>query len=307
MQEVNKTSIGSGTGSDYINTQLLNMFAGEFIQICEQVPLRNPAGVPNGSFAGLSIIYHKNFGDTTNTIIIDNPQQWGRPLLLVSTSEGYTFANFHGAQNPKDAGPAGSKGQFDASIIQLNQQFITENINGFMQAGHLTPDKCFIMGDTNDRYDAIETYNILGAKLGYAGESPYSCCDNWDSSGSSARCHVYTDDPTGRYTYCDNQPQTDPPTIPFKKMPLPEDERRILNYRNKGDKVFGLNPLTKIAIYPTGNPVSIESDHQLVYELFQAPSTGVDMFAGTRGRRRTQKRRSYKRRSNKRKFRKSRK
>ena len=55
------------------------------------------------------------------------------------------------------------------------------------------PKNIFVMGDFNDRYDAIKDITVNGMKLTYEGDSPYSCCHNWDSSCKNERYNKFDD------------------------------------------------------------------------------------------------------------------
>ena len=79
---------------------------------------------------------------------------------------------------------------------------INEHINDFLKVNNITsldPSKVFLMGDLNDRYDAVTNITITPKPdiidiepftLYYEGKAPLSCCHNWDSSCSHERFKV---------------------------------------------------------------------------------------------------------------------
>ena len=291
LQEMNLTANNSNTGSDAITRMLSNTIKDvEFEHICREIfvsDIQKPA---------LSIIYDKTtFGKSIKVRILDNWCQSGRPLLMVLTEFGYVFANMQGAQNPADGDPykEGNTRKFDQSMVRMNKRFLENSLEEFLKCNgfnkNTRPTGIFIMGDFNDRYDAIEEFDVFGVKLQYHGESPYSCCHNWDSSCSDKNFNVlrkFRDDKVrenssngqkdGNY-YCelpDVNERIDPDTK--LKLPMPSEESEIQLYRYKGDKVFG-------EIYENGKSYgkiemfnnfrrhwkpSKESDHELVYAKF---------------------------------------
>jgi hypothetical protein len=293
LQEMNLTADGSNTGSGAI-TQMLSTTIknARFEHICREVfvsEYQKPA---------LSIIYDKTaFGKSKQVRILDNWCQPGRPLLMVLTELGYVFANMHGAQNPDDGDPykEGNQRKFNESMVRMNKRFLENSLEEFLKCNGFNQDTrptgIFITGDFNDRYDAIEEFDVFGVKLQYRGESPYSCCHNWDSSCSDDNYNLlrkFRDDKVrenstkgakeGNY-YCeipDANKRIDPDTK--LKLPMPSEESEIQLYRYKGDKVFGEidddekgKSYGKIEIfnyYRRHWKPSQESDHELVYAKF---------------------------------------
>ena len=89
------------------------------------------------------------------------------------------------------------------------------------------------------------------------GKALQSCCYNWDSSCLDDR---YIDLGDG-YGTCSH--------LPENKGTDMKNEGAKNNYRYRGDKVFGENPKTYIRIFDTTNTdISEESDHQMVYAIF---------------------------------------
>lgn len=216
----------------------------------------------------------------------------GRPVLMVLTENNYLLVSIHGAQDP-------AKGknmeEFNKYMVENNKNFLESEIVKFLDG--TTPKNIFVMGDFNDRYDAIQDITVNNMKLTYEGDSPYSCCHNWDSSCKQDR---FTPFASTQYGTCDvSVTKVEQTVVDAKlKVKLPEYDGDTANYRYKGDKVFGLNPSADIQIYPGSTSIgpSVESDHQLVYASFMDTST-----EGGRRRRRTRSRRGRKsRRQNKR-------
>lgn len=63
----------------------------------------------------------------------------------------------------------------------------------------------------------------------------------------------------------------------YLKVPMPGEEGFTKNYRYRGDKVFGIDPIdgkSEIKIYQgqNGDGVSVESDHEMVYAFFNIRS-----------------------------------
>jgi hypothetical protein len=318
------------TGSDAVDKMLQNHTG--YIQICKEFEVsvhQKPA---------LSIIFDTNiFGNVLQSEIIDNTKQKGRPLLIVLTDKNYLFVNMHGAQNPSNGN---NKKIFNTEMINMNKKFLEQQIFEFLNKNNFsgissklssfTTKKntfnmlagAFIMGDFNDRYDAITEFTILGNTLKYLGDSPYSCCHNWDSSCKDERyiplkderyptentrtgtCNKDTKKVGNAKALDDNRvykkiPQNDNEIETIKK-PMDEEEGFIKNYRYKGDKVFGETPISEIQIFREDedkNKNSTESDHELVYATFSIPVTNTPAPAG--GKRSSRKKKVVKNRKTK--------
>lgn len=299
LQEMNLTAAEANTGSDAINTMLgvVNLIGTSYVQICKTVVSKYGMGPNIGSPAqtvGISIIINtKTIGNVQKFKIIDNTNQkgfveGGRPVLMVLTDKNYLLVSIHGAQDP-------SKGtnmiDFNNYMVKNNKKFLEDEITTFL--GGITPTNIFVMGDFNDRYDAITDITVNDMKLTYKGDSPYSCCHNWDSSCKIERYHEFEKN----YGYCKIPKKTvdDVEKDIDVKTKMSEHEGDTANYRYKGDKVFGLNPLGDIKIYPGSTSISVESDHQLVYASFTDTAP-----AGGRRRRKSRRRSRKSRRQNKR-------
>lgn len=280
LQEMNLTNgdiLNNNTGSASIDLMLSKLPIKTYIQVCKEIEVKSPSGVVTKP--ALSIIFDTNiFGKEKYSNIYDNPLQSGRPLLIVITDKNYVFINLHGAQDIK---LGLEKQKFNDSILNFNsfvkptiETFIKEKITDISQIKNI-----FITGDFNDRFDAIRDFNILDKNLKYNGESPYSCCHNWNSSCVNSRFDKFTDYSTNRYSKTEIGTCMSPtyPIVDEKniKLPMPGEEGFINNYRFKGDKVFGEQPVSEMQIYrDTLNKRSTESDHELVYAKFTISQSG---------------------------------
>jgi hypothetical protein len=195
---------------------------------------------------------------------------------MAFTDRNFLLISMHGAQDPnlrldKDA--------FNKYMIDYNKKAVEDEASKFL--GGRKPRQIFIMGDFNDRYDAIKNIRIGRLKTTYKGVAPKSCCYNWDSSCEDGDVEI---DFGGGYKTC-RVPDVimDPIT---GKLPLyPVQRGHIKNYRYAGDKVFGLKPLSEIEIYRPGNEeISTESDHELVFSKFEnIEPTNMTVNSGNNG------------------------
>lgn len=214
--------------------------------------------------------------------IFDNDSQPGRPILIVVTKNNSVFITAHGAQdgklienilkkneiNNKDKATEIYK-QFNANT-KKSQQYIQDTVNTFLETQELNPTDIFLMADLNDRFDEIKEFEIGKKYLLYNGDAPKSCCYNWDSSCSDERYKELMKN-TG---YC-SLPDANEITAWDKKLQMQKklqmhDEGKKENYRYRGDKVFGRLPASDMMIFDNTNKSSKESDHQMVYALFDA-------------------------------------
>jgi hypothetical protein len=293
LQEMNVAEGGSRTGTDAIN-QIIRATGRPYKQVYGSVPTNN---------AGLSIIYNPvKIGEYVNHHVLDNPNQGGRPILMLLTQKNdgkkYLSVSMHGAQNP---GLRLNETDFNAYMIAYNKQALEKAALKFLSANDLSADTLsgiFIMGDFNDRYDAIKVINICGKEATFTGKPPKSCCYNWDSSCPEEELEEkYKQDEFKNRPYktC-KVPGVDKDPV-SGKLTL-GDRGAIENYQYAGDKVFGLNPQSEMAIYrPDGKTISEESDHELVYAtvgeeitIEEAAADGEAMAGGKRYRGRKTKR-----------------
>jgi hypothetical protein len=234
--------------------------------------------------AGISIIFNKSVaGKVLNQAIVDNPNQLngpstnpigGRPLLMVYTEKGYLFVNMHGAQ---DATLGNYENNFNRYMVKNNKEFLQDEVKKFLNVNNIVPDHIFIMGDFNDRYDAIKDFDINGVSVTYEGESPKSCCHNWDSMGNATnKRKIFLEKPDEGVdipnpNISKKEQGIAPATFDEKKVLIPDEHGITVNdYINKGDKVFASGESGPLQIYKSDynldeNGVSIASDHELVY------------------------------------------
>jgi hypothetical protein len=178
-------------------------------------------------------------------------------------------------------------------MLEKNKNFIESEADNFLEEnGIKNLAGIFIMGDFNDRYDAItgkdgkDGITIAGKTATYTGTAPKSCCYNWDSSCTNDKdadgVEIFVEKDFGKgYKTC--KVPADQTNAKGKKSL--GDRGAIQNYKYAGDKVFGLNPKTPMAMYrPAGFGekiskknedgsdndiiISTESDHEFVYATF---------------------------------------
>lgn len=293
LQEMNVTTEGAGSGTDAINTMIVDT---GYKQISQSVPTNN---------AGVSILYHPGkVGELKHVQCIDNANQAGRPILMLVTEKDgkhYLSVSIHGAQDPK---LRLDKAAFDKYMQEKNKVFLEASANTFLDTNGIAPDSIagiFIMGDFNDRYDGISDITIKGKTASYTGAAPKSCCYNWDSACPDDEVEM---DFGEGYKTCREPPVDQIKSNELGKLELPGDRGATKHYKYAGDKVFGFNPQTPMAIYRPAeedwNGISKESDHELVYA-----TVGEGAPAG--GRRRGQVRRTARKTKAKRSMKKSRK
>lgn len=269
LQEMNLVEKGD-IGTAAVRNMLKGRFGDRYGIVSNEVSFK--FGKP-----ALSVIWErKTLGELVNAVIYDNIEEnwnpnWekvsrtaqaGRPLLLVET-EHAILVNIHGSQNP----PAGRNMHEFRQFTEINVKDLAQNIINDYQGD--SKKLVFLMGDFNDRYDAITEIPTKYGKLTYNGYAPISCCHNWDSSCTDSR--YYTEGFDAGYGTC-NVPD-----------PAPEamgEEGWISNYRYRGDKVFGQYPdgTPSLFVYPSPHSArkhtSTSSDHELVYGMFNLPKQG---------------------------------
>lgn len=262
LQEMNLTAEGAASGTDAIN----QMLAGTgYKQISHSVPTNN---------AGLSVIYHpEKVGEVKHVQCLDNVNQGGRPLLMVVTEKdgkNYLSVSIHGAQDPK---LRLDRDAFNAYMVEKNKTFMESSTKMFLDSNGIDVAGLagmFIMGDFNDRYDGISEIKIGDKVASYSGVAPKSCCHNWDSSCPDG--DLVEKDFGNSYKTCKEPPPEEMKSPALGKLPLPGDRGATKNYKYAGDKVFGLNPQSDMAIYRPAvegwDGISRESDHELVYATY---------------------------------------
>jgi len=276
-----------------------------------------------GLWVGICIIYDETqVGMITHTMIVDNPSQAGRPLLMAYTNKNYLLAAMHGAQNPGFS--KNENDEFNIDIRTKNQNFFKTKSLEFLGSINKTEEieQVFLAGDFNDRYNAIQSIElelVNVPEIKFDGPAPRTAAPNWDSAGDlttiSDDKYFKTSDIEG-ITYYTNI--KDPRDEAKKGMQLDLEHASSDNYLYSGDKVFGKTPIEDPTIKKfddenedayiviDGKRVSIASDHPLVYGIFGiVKDTKEETMENTGGRRsrrhnrRSKRRRTHKRRSNK--------
>ena len=286
LQEINKTSVGSLTGSNAIRQKLkeidpnISMITEEIDSgrskpalccIWDSKKLGHMLKSEISKFDYVPVI-ERQF---TLKLTPDN----GRPILMVYTDKGYLLIVLHAPNNDDLA---------RHNLLDFRKN-LNDKIYNFSKNLKLYTDRIFISGDFNDKYDSIQNLYLSlknrNFTLKYKGTAPKSCCHNWDSSCSESRYIQLTDLPgrEGRQNIGTCTVPIDPTTQ--KPYPLAGSGKRHLmgtegdipNYKYYGDKVFGANPVHDITTmkyidYIKPNSVntshSEQSDHEMVVCTF---------------------------------------
>jgi len=186
---------------------------------------------------------------------------------MVLTKKNYLFVSMHGAQE----GKLGlDEGAFNEYMINNNQKFLNDTVTEFLTANNVTKvEGAYVMGDFNDRYDAIKDFNFGNEiKPTYKGDAPKACCFNWDSMANKDHHNKGKEgNPQGKKP----EPKEIKEFIATNTLQTKLDEHgnKIENYLNKGDKVFAYPNAGMLKIYASKhnlkNDVSQASDHELVF------------------------------------------
>lgn len=285
LQEMNLTPPGSKTGSGYIETSCKKVHPTLEMETQEVDSGRSKPAVSliwDAARLGKKVhaqVYTLNYIPTEAEGIKADE---GRPILFVYTSKGYLLCSLHGPNS--DVLSQLTHRDMKEAIDTKAQEFMRSNGIAF------DANRTFVVGDFNDRYDAIQSLKIVGTPLTYMGKAPYSCCHNWDSSCSEARyrrldfpgrvgtgtCKVKIEDGAD-FDY-----------VLSGKSPLPRQklgsEGDLVNYRYTGDKVFGLNPLSPMTLFrPVSRTASQESDHEMVIATYEIPESPKNRNGGAGG------------------------
>ena len=289
LQEMNKTPVGSSTGSGIVESTLKNIDPNITV-VTEEVNSgkSKPALCCIWDSKKLGTLVKSEISEFTYTPIIEaeyaskRTTDKGRPVLMVYTSKGYLLIVVHA---PKDDGLA-------LHYLLDFRKDLNDKIVDFSKNLKLTSDKIFIAGDFNDKHDSIQSLDLKiqnqNFTLKYKGTAPKSCCHNWDSSCSQSRYIPLTNLP-GRENRTDIgtcKIPTDANGNPYAlagpgKRYVMELEGSISNYRYYDDKVFGADPIDNIKIMAnvehityntekdTVDTYSAESDHEMVVCTFR--------------------------------------
>ena len=259
LQEMHKTKRGSNTGSDAIDA-MLEKYYPEYQHVCKERIIHDTKK------AALSIIFDTTvFGKMKHYKILNNPLQYNRLLIMVLTENNYVFVNYHGAKDVIIV--SNDKDVFNKTLRYYNIKFVQSNVEHFMREHNVSTTRLLIMGDTNDFFNAIHEFRILGKKLRFKGNPPKSCCYNWESSCTEDRYKPF-DTRSGICSLPDDKFRFSDDGL---KLSMYGEEGFTKNYRLYGDKIFGLCPVTEIKIFEGKNKdgPSVESDHQMVYAKYK--------------------------------------
>lgn len=323
LQEMNKTENGAATGSGAVDTALKAIKPDT-----ETDTLICPGGAKPGiTIAWLtsvfgsrkdSKVYDLDYVHTQDGIPDKIPEeakrkQAGRPIHLVLTDKNFLLINIH-APNMELAS-AGTFADFKQGFQTKLNQFISE----VPDANSVPLEKVIVMGDFNDRYDALQELPItIGGNSGvlrYNGQAPLSCCHNWDSSCSDSR--YVSKQLQGRERAGTCTPPAYPPgtmggpdgKVDFSGKPYAlagpgprvkmGDEGNIKNYRYTGDKIFVMTPSSDLTmVAPTNGEISsTRSDHEMVQMTATIPAAGGRRRKHRKTHKTTKRRRRFTRRA----------
>ena len=218
-----------------------------------------------GLYIGISIIYDENqVGSLTSYKVVDNPNQFGRPLLMALTSKDYLLSSMHGAQPRTDASQLTDRNyfnNFNTYMTTCNQKFFQEEVKIFCDEKKVKPFEVYLATDLNDRYSTIEEINVIDKVIKYKGEAPITGAPNWDSSKgipneiktetvNNIKCEIST--------YDGNINGKEPLTSAFVD---------VANELNRGDKLFCTDPLSPITIFESKHSLSNILDTEYVTEM----------------------------------------
>ena len=320
LQEMNLTPSGSMTGSGYVEGICKAINPNLAMETQEIVTPRSRPALSliwDQDLLGVKAVAKIYSLDYVPTEKAGIAADGSRPILFVFTKTGYILCCLHAPNN--DILSRGRHPDMRKGIQDKFTQFLTETGVPF------DPRKTFIVGDFNDRYDAINPNDPLiinGYNFTYEGKAPLSCCHNWDSSCSAARytsldaivgrpdvgtCRppVYpagTVDAAGSPTDSKGVPwagQSYKSAGPGPRIPLGE-EGILANYKYTGDKVFGLVPASQMILFPAldKDRASQASDHEMVVAVFSIPDGASASAPGPR--RNSSRKRMNRKRANRR-------
>ena len=192
----------------------------------------------------------------------------GRPILMALTEKNILLVSMHGMQHPSNGR---NYVKFNTDMIKGNKEELESLVKTFL--GDRKPVAAYVMGDFNDRYDAITEFyfgkdiNDKDIIATYSGESPASCCHNFDSMGKEEKLTLIENQPEGKKYKQGPDPAKQP------QYTIPEDHGiNIEHYINKGDKVFAWPTAGNLEIYTGDESLdeykkkpSDKSDHELVF------------------------------------------
>ena len=267
LQEMNLTDGRSRTGTGAVENMLNERFKDEYVIYSKEVSFQ--FGCP-----AVSLIVNTNLAGEIkpeNIEVKDNEKQLdgklakkfgGRPILMALTEKNILLVSMHGMQHPSNGR---NYDKFNTDMIKGNKEELESLVKTFL--GDRKPVAAYIMGDFNDRYDSITKFNFEFGDATYSGESPASCCHNFDSMGKGEKLTLIENQPEGK----EYKQGPDPAKQP--QYTIPEDHGiNIEHYINKGDKVFAWPAAGNLEIYTGDESLddykkkpSDKSDHELVF------------------------------------------
>lgn len=335
LQEMNLTAPGSGTGSDAVNTVLKEVDAQTETDTLQ---------CQGGAKPSMTIAWRKNvFGEKVDSKVYDldymhveplvvekataatkagSLKQAGRPIQLLLTDKNMILVNIHAPNN--EFASEETFADFKKGFQDKVNQFLAD----VPAAAAVNPSNVIVMGDFNDRYDALQELPLtIGENtivLRYQGQAPLSCCHNWDSSCSAERfvskgiagrpragtCKVpeykkkhlnpgghkqpwNVEDAEGDVATegtgkPPNQDNTFQLAGPGKRI-LMGAEGTLANYRYTGDKIFAAAPASDLVIFKAEEPSSTRSDHEMVMMEVSVPVAAGGRRKARKGSKKTKK------------------
>ena len=155
LQEMNRTKEGDkhkeGEGGEEYGTYAVEKMLPDGYKIISRDVETNNAGVSlivNTELAG-------DITDENNIMIKDNSQGPGRPILMALTDKNILLVSMHGMQNPSNGR---DYEMFNKNMKEGNKEELESLVKTFL--GDRKPVAAYVMGDFNDRYDAITEFDF---------------------------------------------------------------------------------------------------------------------------------------------------
>ena len=221
-----------------------------------------------------------------------NPKQTGRPLSIVGTSFGYVLINLHGPNVPCDS-------LLGCPLLRNSIQFhLAEYERQYLGGAPATSDKIFIMGDFNDLHNGIKSSRPLLLNKAPFNHSltdakTLSCCYNFNSTCPDDLYNKKEEIVVNgelvaspKECFINRGPNLEQNEELKGKARSLGDRGLLSNYKFTGDYCLGSNLKATLSIYrPNANPISMESDHEMVIATFVTAGAGGSRRKTKNGRR----------------------
>ena len=263
LQEMNLTEKDSDQGTDAVEKKLPDGYKIYSKEVTFKFGKPAVSLIVNTNLAGEIKPENIEVKDNMKQLdaSLENPFG-GRPILMALTDKNILLVSMHGMQHPSNGR---NYDKFNTDMIKGNKEELESLVKTFLE-NKTTPVAAYVMGDFNDRYDSITKFNFEFGDATYSGESPASCCHNFDSMGKKEKLKLIGNQPEDKY-----KQGPDPAKQP--QYTIPEDHGiNIEHYINKGDKVFAWPNAGNLEIYTGDESLdaykkkpSDKSDHELVF------------------------------------------